>query len=153
MNTLRGAILPGRKTVPKLKPYSKQLRLIASPRQSIKRRRKLMIHQLGAGVWSELRRCYHYAKTHYRHWDETSLVPTTAVCAWRVDDVGNPLEKPSPTNERKISQEVCVQKSISIPSLWIRHSLLTMDGISGTPVENSVQFLRLRDKYKSDLRW
>ena len=58
MNTLREAIRPGRKTVPKLKPYSKQLRLIASPRQSIKRRRKLMIHQLGAGVWSELRRCY-----------------------------------------------------------------------------------------------
>ena len=26
-----------------------------------------------------------------------------------------------------------------------------MDGISTTPVENSVQFLRLRDKYKSDL--
>ena len=26
-----------------------------------------------------------------------------------------------------------------------------MDGISSTPVENSVQFLRLRDKYKSDL--
>ena len=66
MNTLCGAIRPGRKTVPKLKPYSKQLRLIASPHQSIKRRRKLTIHQLGAGVWSELRR-YHYAKTHYRY--------------------------------------------------------------------------------------
>ena len=26
-----------------------------------------------------------------------------------------------------------------------------MDGISSTPVKNSVQFLRLRDKYKSDL--
>ena len=26
-----------------------------------------------------------------------------------------------------------------------------MDGISSTPVENSVQFLRLRDKYKGDL--
>ena len=26
-----------------------------------------------------------------------------------------------------------------------------MDSISSTPVENSVQFLRLRDKYKSDL--
>ena len=66
-NTLRGVILPGRKTVPKLKPYSKQLRLIASPRQSIKRRRHLMIHQLGAGVWSELKRCYHCAKTRYRY--------------------------------------------------------------------------------------
>ena len=67
MNTLRGAIRPGRKTVPKLKPYGKQLRLIASPRQSIKRRRHLMIHQLGAGVWSELKRCYHCAKTRYRY--------------------------------------------------------------------------------------
>ena len=26
-----------------------------------------------------------------------------------------------------------------------------MDGISSTPIENSVQFLRLRDKYKSSL--
>ena len=26
-----------------------------------------------------------------------------------------------------------------------------MDGISSTPVENSVQFLKLRDRYKSDL--
>ena len=67
MNTLRGAISPGRKIVPKLKPYSEQLRLIASPRQSVKRRRKLMIHQLGAGVWSELKRCYHCTKTRYRY--------------------------------------------------------------------------------------
>ena len=29
--------------------------------------------------------------------------------------------------------------------------MLTMDGIISTLVENSVQFLRLRDKYKSDL--
>ena len=115
MNTLREAIRPGRKTVPKLKPYSKQLRLIASPRQSIKRRRKLMIHQLGAGVWSELKRCYHCAKTRYRYQDETSPVTTTAMCARRVDDVGHPVEKPSPTHERKISQEVGVQKRISMP--------------------------------------
>ena len=26
-----------------------------------------------------------------------------------------------------------------------------MEGISSTPIENSVQFLRLRDKYKSDI--
>ena len=38
----------------------------------------------------------------------------TALCAGRVDDVCNPLEKPSPANERKISQDVSVQKSISI---------------------------------------
>ena len=66
MNTLRGAIRPGRKTAPKLKPYSKQLRLIASPCQNIKRRH-LMIHRLGAGVWSDLKRCYHCAKTRYRY--------------------------------------------------------------------------------------
>ena len=30
-------------------------------------------------------------------------------------------------------------------------SLASMDGISSTPIENSVQFLRLRDKYKSNL--
>ena len=30
-------------------------------------------------------------------------------------------------------------------------SFVSMDGISSTPIENSVEFLRLRDKYKSDL--
>ena len=63
MNTLRGAIHPGRKTV----PNSNQLRLIASPCQSIKRRRKLMIHRIGAGAWSELKRCYYCAKIRYRY--------------------------------------------------------------------------------------
>ena len=46
MNTLRGAIRPGRQTVRKLKPYSQQLRLIASPRQSIKRRRYVLSQQV-----------------------------------------------------------------------------------------------------------
>ena len=67
MNTLRGTVRPGRKTVPKLKPYSKQLRLIASPRQSIKRRRKLMINQLGSGVWSELKHWYHCPQHQYHY--------------------------------------------------------------------------------------
>ena len=30
-------------------------------------------------------------------------------------------------------------------------SFASMDGISSTPIENSVEFLRLQDKYKSDL--
>lgn len=30
-------------------------------------------------------------------------------------------------------------------------SFASMDGVSSTPIENSVQFLRLRDKYRSDL--
>lgn len=50
MNTLRGAIRPGRKTVRALKPYSQPLRLIANARQSIRRRRQLMSHQIGAGA-------------------------------------------------------------------------------------------------------
>ena len=67
MNTLRGAIRPVRKTARKSKPYSQQLRLIASPRQSIRSRRHLMSQQLGAGVWSELERSYHCAKSQYRY--------------------------------------------------------------------------------------
>ena len=63
MNKLRGAICPGRHTVTRLKPYSQQLRLIANPRQSIKRRRQLMSQQIGAGAWKELNCCYHCAKT------------------------------------------------------------------------------------------
>lgn len=66
VNTLRGAVRPSRHIVAQLKPYSKQLRLIASPRQSIKRRSQLMMHQLGGSVWSELRRCYHCAQKKYR---------------------------------------------------------------------------------------
>lgn len=66
MNTLRGAVRPGRKTVRRLKPYSQPLRVIANPRQSIKRRRQLMSTQIGAGAWKELKRCYHCAKTQYR---------------------------------------------------------------------------------------
>ena len=37
------------------------------------------------------------------------------MCARRVDDVGYPVEKPSPTHERQISHEVSDQKGISIP--------------------------------------
>ena len=62
MNTLRGAIRPGRHTMTRLQPYSQQLRLIATPRQSMKRRRQLMSQQIGAGAWKELNRCYHCAK-------------------------------------------------------------------------------------------
>ena len=64
MNTLRGAVRHNRHTVSRLKPYSQQL---PNPRQSIKRRRQLMSQQLGAGVWSELKRCFHCAKTQYRY--------------------------------------------------------------------------------------
>ena len=69
MNKLRGggAIRPGRHTVTRLKPYSQQLRFIANPRQSIKRRRQLMSQQIGAGAWKELNCCYHCAKTQFRY--------------------------------------------------------------------------------------
>ena len=67
MNTLRGAVRPGRKMVSHLKPYRQSLRVIANPRQSIKRRKHLMTTQIGAGAWKELNRCYHCAKKHYRY--------------------------------------------------------------------------------------
>ena len=67
MNELRGAICPGRHTMTRLKPYSKQLRLIVNPRQSIKRRRQLMSQQIGAGAWKELNCCYHCAKTQFHY--------------------------------------------------------------------------------------
>ena len=65
MNTLRGSVPPGQATVNRLKPYRQSLRIIASPRQSIKRRRELMSTQIGAGAWKELYRCYRCAKRHY----------------------------------------------------------------------------------------
>ena len=59
MNTLRGAVSQGPLTIRRLKPYANQLRLIANPRQSVKRRRQAMIQQVGKGLlWKELRRCY-----------------------------------------------------------------------------------------------
>ena len=67
MNTIRGAVPQGRQTLRRLKPYAKELRVIASPRQSIKRRRELMMHQLGGSVWQELRRCYHCGQKQYRY--------------------------------------------------------------------------------------
>ena len=51
----------------RLKPHSQQLRLIANPRQSIKRRRQLMSQQIGAGAWKELNCCYHCTKTQFRY--------------------------------------------------------------------------------------
>ena len=67
MNKLREAICPGRHTVTRLKPYSQQLRLIANPRQSIKRRRQLMSQQIVAGAWKELNCCYHCTKTQFHY--------------------------------------------------------------------------------------
>lgn len=65
MNILRGSVRPGRFTVRRLKPYRTWLRLIANPRQSIKRRKHLMCTQIGAGGWKELHRGYHSAKKQY----------------------------------------------------------------------------------------
>ena len=66
MNTLRGAIQPERNTVRALKRYRQPLRLIANPRQSIKRRRQLLSHQIGGGAWKELDR-YRCVNTQYRY--------------------------------------------------------------------------------------
>ena len=65
MNTLRGSVPPGRDTVRRLKPSTTSLRIIANPRENIKRRQHLMSTQLGAGVWKELHRCYRCAKSQY----------------------------------------------------------------------------------------
>ena len=67
MKTLRGSVKPGRKTVSRLKKYRQSLRVIANPRQSIKKRKHLMSTQIGAGAWKELYRCYHCAKRQYRY--------------------------------------------------------------------------------------
>ena len=67
MNTLRGAVRPGRKMVSRLKPYRQSLRVIANPRQSIKRRKRLMTTQIGAGACKELNRYYHCAKLLYHY--------------------------------------------------------------------------------------
>lgn len=67
MNTICGVVPQGRQTVRRLKPYAKQLRVIANPLQSIKRPRGLMMHQLGGSVWQELRHCYHCGHKQYRY--------------------------------------------------------------------------------------
>ena len=67
MNIICGAVPQGRQTLRRLKPYAKQLRVIANPWQSIKRPRGLMMHQLGGSVWQELRHCYHCGHKQYRY--------------------------------------------------------------------------------------
>ena len=46
MNTFFVSVPQVRQTLKRLKPYPKQLRVLSNPRQSIKRRRGLMMHQL-----------------------------------------------------------------------------------------------------------
>ena len=65
MNTICGAVPQERQTLRRLKPYAKQLPVIANPWQSIKRPRGLMMHQLGGSVWQELRHCYHCGHKQY----------------------------------------------------------------------------------------
>ena len=67
MNVLRGGVRPGKMTLSRLKPQVLPLLSIATPRNSIKRRRQMMMHQLGGSVWQELKRCYHCAQKQYRY--------------------------------------------------------------------------------------
>ena len=67
MNILKGNVRQGRSTLSRLKLQAKHLRAIGTPRNSIKRRRQFMIHQLGGRVWQELKRCYHCAQKQYRY--------------------------------------------------------------------------------------
>jgi len=62
MNTLRGAVPLGKLTVRRLSPFRQALRMIASPRQSVKRRRQLLMQRGGDAIlWKELQRCYQCA--------------------------------------------------------------------------------------------
>ena len=67
MNSICGSGPQERQTLRKLKPYGKQLPVIANPWQSIKRPRGLMMHQLGGSVWQECRHCYHCGHKQYRY--------------------------------------------------------------------------------------
>lgn len=67
-NTLRGVVPQGKFTLKRMRPHASALRFIANPRNSAKRRRHTMIHQLGAGnlVWKELHRCYECSQRLYK---------------------------------------------------------------------------------------
>ena len=65
--SFNGVLMTEHVHVSRLKPYRQSLRVIANPRQSIKRRKHLMTTQIGAGAWKELNRCYHCAKTLYHY--------------------------------------------------------------------------------------
>lgn len=68
LNTLRGVVPQGKFTLNRMRPHASALRFIANPRNSAKRRRHTMIHQLGAGnlVWKELHRCYECSQRLYK---------------------------------------------------------------------------------------
>jgi len=58
MNTLRGNVPQSRNTVRILKPNRDQLREASQRRQSLKKRREILMDQSGGEVWSELNRCF-----------------------------------------------------------------------------------------------
>ena len=64
-NFLKGNVRQGRTMLSRLKLQTRHLRMISSPRNSMKTRRQFMMHQLGGGVWQELKRCYYCAKKQY----------------------------------------------------------------------------------------
>jgi len=58
MNVLKGNAPRSRYTIQRLRPHAQTLRQMAKPRSSIKQRRKVMMHQTGAGLWKELNQCH-----------------------------------------------------------------------------------------------
>lgn len=67
MNILKGNVRQGRTMLSRLKLQTRHLRKIASLQNSMKTRRQFMMHQLGGGVWQELKHCYYCAKKQYRY--------------------------------------------------------------------------------------
>lgn len=57
LNVLKGHAPRSRYTIDRLRPHAQVLRQMSKPRSSIKRRREVMIHQTGAGLWKELNQC------------------------------------------------------------------------------------------------
>ena len=58
LNVIKGIAPRSRYTVERLRPHAVPLREISKERNSIKRRRQLMMDQTGAGLWNELRLCH-----------------------------------------------------------------------------------------------
>ena len=64
LNVLKGNAPRSRYTIQRLRPHAQALRDMSKRGSSIKKRRKAMMHQTGAGLWNELRlshrRCCQY---------------------------------------------------------------------------------------------
>ena len=58
LNVLKGTAPRSRYTIERLRPHAQALRDMSKRGSSIKKRREVMMHQTGAGLWNELRLCH-----------------------------------------------------------------------------------------------